>query len=150
MSRDSDRSKVYEAEWEVRTMLDRPGTLTIHGSVIAVPEERKFGRVEDVQRYVDAVREHIGYKPEIKVRKRKGNTKATYQYGLNTIAVPDADWSLREIVILHEIAHALAGPAGQSHGPRFRTNFVALMERVLGPEAGFLVRVAYGERGLTA
>lgn len=149
--RDSDRAKVYAAEQEVRRMLAVPGFIKMYGTLVPVPDERKFGAVADVQVYVDRVLQHIGHDTPITVRTRKGHKAATYSAMKQEIAIPDSDrWALREVVVLHEVAHHLSRGSDQSHGPEFRSAFCNLLESVLAPEARFLLQVAFFERGLTA
>ncbi len=47
---------------------------------------------------------------------------------------------MREVVILHEIAHHLT-PGGDAHGLKFRAAFLHLVTEIIGPEAGFALRV---------
>lgn len=146
--KDADKSEVYAAERSVRNLLDNPGTaIKLHGSTIMIPEERRFARIEDIQVYVDAVLKHIGKPYGIKVRTRKGDKFAHYEPWTNTIAVPDNAWARREVVVLHEVAHALS--SGDGHGPKFRAAFVELMGATLGPEASFILSSAFFENGLT-
>jgi putative metallohydrolase (TIGR04338 family) len=121
-----------------------------YGTSFRTPDERKFARVEDIQRYVDAVLAHVGHDRPVKVRVRKGITKAHYEHYNETIAIPENPWAMREIVVLHEIAHHLTKYSEPAHGPEFRSAFCDLLERVLCPEARFLLQVAFFERGLTA
>lgn len=148
--RDSERSKTYDAENEVLSILLGQGTVEMFGSRFAIPDERKFSDIAGVQRYVDAVMDHIGQPKSITVRERKGQTKAHYEPLKQVIAVPvGARWALREMVILHEIAHHITPSDLPSHGREFRRNFSELAGKVLAPEAEFFLRVAFGERGLT-
>lgn len=149
--RDSDRAAVYRAENAVRLLLDSPGeTVTINGLPVVVPDERKFGRIEDVQRYVDAVLKHIDCDRPITVRSRRGTQKAHYEFATQVIAIPEDDrWAMREIVLLHEIAHHLT-PTAAAHGPEFRHTFCNLLEQVLAPEARFMLQLAFWSEGLTA
>ena len=150
MSRDSDRSKVYDAENELRYILKRQGTIEMHGTHIAIPDERKFSNVEDVQRFVDAVLDHIGEERVVTVRKRAGQRRAHYEPQARVIAVPvDDTWALRESVVLHEVAHHLTAVDAPDHGQEFRRNLCDLLEKVLAPEARYLLQVAFFERGLT-
>lgn len=144
--RDTDRHKVYEAGWELEKILELPRTtIELCGSTFLVPDERKFGQVADIQRFVDAALEHVGSKRPVHVRVRKGQAKAHYQLG--EIAIPEQRrWAMREAVVLHELAHHLA--PGQAHGPEFRKQFVNLLDTVLAPEAGQMLRFLYWERGL--
>ena len=65
-----------------------------------------------------------------------------------TIAVPDRQttWALRELVVLHEIAHHLCR-ADPPHGPEFVATFCELAEAVMGPEVGHVLRVVYAKEG---
>ena len=148
--RDSERSKTYDAENEVLAILLGQGTVEMFGSRFAIPDERKFSDIAGVQRYVDAVMDHVGQPKSITVRERKGQTKAHYEPLNQVIAVPvGTRWALREMVILHEIAHHLTPNDLPSHGREFRRNLSELAGKVLAPEAEFFLRVAFGERGLT-
>jgi putative metallohydrolase (TIGR04338 family) len=161
--RDAQRSKVYAAEGFVRTLFDRAaehGTRTIDffGASLTLPPEARFGSVDGVARYVDevlalpAVVQRWPAAGELAVRSRRGATAAHYENadGAATIAVPDrrpADWALRELVVLHEIAHHLH-PIGPAHGPGFVATLCALAELVMGPEVGHVLRVVYAKEGV--
>ncbi len=149
--RDTFRTKVYEAEDEVARMFERPGSvIEMFGTQICVPDERRFGRVSDADAFVKKVYAFLGYEYPPEVVVRKGQTKATYNRSSHTIRIPDqTTWALREMVVLHEVAHALTPPEFAAHGREFRSNFCDLLEKVLAPEARFLVQVAYFDRGLT-
>lgn len=149
MVRDTEKQKTYTAEYTVRNVLDNPGTINMFGMVINVPEERRFSNVDDVQRYVDAVMVHIGRDEKLTVRARKGQNFAHYSRDNKEIAVPEKErWALRELVVLHEVAHHLTSENVASHGPEFRGNLCKLLGEVLGHEAQFLLQVEYGEAGL--
>ena len=139
---------VYDAEFELRFMLENGGAVEAYGSTLTLPIERKFGDIDGVQRYVDLVWE--GDNPPA-VRPRRGNTAAHYSRSKHEIAVPDHvgsqhSWAMRELVILHEIAHAMT--RGDSHGARFCGVFVDLVSRFIGPEAGFILMAGLSERGV--
>ena len=157
---DFQRSRVYSAEQTVRRMLDRSAqfpTVEMYGSQISLPVERKFGSVEAVDGYVTAVcrlRQIQEAWPNAlavpTVRERRGQTKAHYEASTATIAIPPRDgdraWALRELVVLHELAHHL--DPGNGHGPTFATTFLDLVGEVMGPEAAFLLRTAMHECGV--
>jgi putative metallohydrolase (TIGR04338 family) len=86
----------------------------------------------------------------VRVRARAGAARAEYEFATHTIAVPPhrvgGRWAMRELVVLHELAHHLAGEAG--HGPVFVARLVHLVEELIGPEAGFLLRSALLEAGV--
>jgi putative metallohydrolase (TIGR04338 family) len=49
------RSAVYSAEDQWSAVLDRGGVVDFFGSRIDVPQQRRFGDLASVRRYVDAV-----------------------------------------------------------------------------------------------
>ncbi|MGW5387756.1 TIGR04338 family metallohydrolase [Nocardia sp. NPDC003963] len=158
--RDSQRAKVYDAEQLVRSIFDRAAefgqrTVEVHGSRLTLPVERKFASVDSVQRYCDRVlgldwvrARWTSAKIPVRVRSRAGNIAAHYEAADAVLAVPlhrgdSAAWALRELVVLHELAHHLApDPAAEAaHGTRFCGRYVDLVEGVIGPEAALLLRI---------
>lgn len=140
----------YDAEHELQFMLSNGGAVHAYGSTFTLPEERKFGTIENVQTYVNKVYEFLGKANPPEVRARRGETQAHYEHYTHRIAVPEHrgsqhSWAMREVVVLHEIAHSLA-PAG--HGPEWAGTFIDLVARVIGEEAGFLLRAAMSKRGV--
>ena len=171
MSRDIRRSQVYAAEAQVARIvdsrLDYP-TIQLFGSEVVVPDDRKFGDLDSVQRYVDAV---LGLNwvierwpgeaaRSVSVRPRRGARRAHYEPATATIALPPFEvgggWGLRELVVLHELAHHLAEPdppnlsdaVEPAHGPEFAATMLTLVGELLGPEAEFLLRTTYLENGV--
>lgn len=154
---------MYAAEEFVRTLFDRAAqygspTVDFFGAQLTLPPEGRFGSVASVQRYVDevlalpAVRQRWPAAAPLRVRPRRAATAAHYEYrdGAGVVAVPDrdtADWALRELVVLHEVAHHLC-PAGPPHGPQFVATFCELAELVMGPELGHVLRVVYAKEGV--
>jgi putative metallohydrolase (TIGR04338 family) len=161
--RDSQRAKVYAAEEFVRTLFDRAAqhqspAVEFFGTQLTLPPEGRFGSVAAVQRYVDdvlalsAVRQRWPSVSPLRVRARRAATAAHYESsdGAGIIAVPDrdtADWALRELVVLHEVAHHLC-QAEPPHGPEFVATICALTELVMGPELGHVLRVVYAKEGV--
>jgi putative metallohydrolase (TIGR04338 family) len=161
--RDSQRSKVYAAEEFVRTLFDRAAehespVVEFFGTQLTLPPEARFGSVASVQRYVDevlaipAVRQHWPDALPLRVRSRRAATAAHYENhdGAGIIAVPDrdtADWALRELVVLHEVAHHVC-QAQPPHGPEFVATICRLTELVMGPELGHVLRVVYAKEGV--
>jgi putative metallohydrolase (TIGR04338 family) len=84
---------------------------------------------------------------KVTVRQRKGVTRAHYERGLGTIAVPDDKWALRESVILHELAHHFGGVG---HGPEFVDTLLELIRAVMGVQAQLALRVLFGDSGVHA
>ncbi|AHH22265.1 hypothetical protein NONO_c75100 [Nocardia nova SH22a] len=156
--RDSQRARVYDAEGLVRRIFDRAeefGTRTIelHGSTLTLPIERKFASVESVQSYAERVlalnwirRQWNRAAEPLTVRARAGVTAAHYEAGRAMLAVPlhtgGTAWALRELVILHELAHHLEPPDADHapHGPEFCARYLELVDGIIGPEAALLLR----------
>jgi putative metallohydrolase (TIGR04338 family) len=162
-NRDFQRAKVYAAEEFVRTMFDRAAeygspTVDFFGTQLTLPPEGRFGSVASVQRYVDdvlalpAVRQQWPEVSPPRVRARRAATAAHYENhdGAGVIAVPDrdtADWAMRELVVLHEVAHHLCR-AQPAHGAEFVATMCTLTALVMGPELGHVLRVVYGKEGV--
>ncbi len=162
-ARDSQRSRVYAAEEFVRTLFDRAAqhssrTIDFFGAQLTLPPEGRFASMASVQRYVDevlalpAVTARWQAPGPLVVRPRRAATAAHYESAGDTgvIAVPDrsrADWAMRELVLLHEIAHHLT-PEGPAHGPGFVATFCELAAVVMGPEVGHVLRVVYAKEGV--
>ncbi|OBK15821.1 TIGR04338 family metallohydrolase [Mycobacterium asiaticum] len=161
--RDSQRAKVYAAEDFVRTMFDRAvergsPSVEFFGTLLTLPPEGRFASVASVQRYVDdvlnlpAVRDEWPGVSALRVRARRAASAAHYENrdGTGIIAVPDrstADWAMRELVILHEVAHHLCQHP-PPHGPDFVATMCTLAELVMGPEVGHVLRVVYAKEGV--
>ena len=161
--RDSQRAKVYAAEGFVRTLFDRAAehgspAVEFFGTQLTLPPEGRFGSVASVQRYVDdvlalpAVRQRWPGVAPLRVRARRAASAAHYEnrYGAGVIAVPDraaAEWALRELVVLHEVAHHLCR-AEPPHGPEFVATICELAELVMGPELGHVLRTVYAKEGV--
>ena len=154
--RDTQRAKVYAAEEFARTLFDRAAehgnrVVEFFGTQLTLPPEARFATVAAVQRYVDDVLAHVGADRPLKVRARRGVSAAHYERTEDgaTIAVPDrrSTWALRELVVLHEIAHHLSD-AEPPHGPEFVAAFCELAEGVMGPEVGHVLRVVYAKEGV--
>jgi putative metallohydrolase (TIGR04338 family) len=160
--RDTQRSKVYAAEEFVRTLFDRAAergnpAVDFFGTQLTLPPEARFASVDSVRRYVGdvlslpAVRARWPTAEPLMVRGRRGVTAAHYEDDgtVATIAVPDRQttWALRELVVLHEIAHHLSR-AQPPHGPEFVAAFGELAATVMGPEVGHVLRVVYAKEGV--
>ena len=126
------------------------------GTLLTLPPEARFGSVAAVQRYLDdvltlaPVRQRWPAVAPLTVRTRRGVTAAHYEHrsGVGVIAVPDrATWAMRELVILHELAHHLCG-AAPPHGPQFVDTLCTLTGLVMGPEVGHVLRVVYAREGV--
>lgn len=158
--RDSERQMTYDAEYSVRRVLEMEGQrMVVHGTTLTIPVERRFGTLESVQTYVDLVltlnwvqRDYPRAEIPVTVRKRRGDTAAHYERWNSVIAVPDkgyglAGWAMREIVILHELAHHLQDDGG-GHTASFRGIFATFVTEIISPEIGWLLMVRFQEQGL--
>ncbi|MEK8074071.1 TIGR04338 family metallohydrolase [Rhodococcoides navarretei] len=163
-ARDAQRAAVYDAEQLVRTMFDRAEERDIRvvhvmGSQLTLPVERKFASIDSVQAYVDAVLALdwvAATWPDagrvITVRARSGSAAAHYETDTATIAVPlhrgNSAWALRELVVLHELAHHFADENEQQHGGAFVDRYITLVSEIVGFEAGFVLRAMMAENGV--
>lgn len=160
---DRQRGRVYEAESVMHRLIDRRTDFPVveaYGSRVVVPDDRKFGDIDAVQRYADAVLA-LGWVRRaaparaalrVRVRARAGATKAEYEVLTRTIAVPThrigGGWAMRELVVLHELAHHLT--RGTDHGPEFVAMLLNLVAELVGTEAEFLLRSALLDAGASA
>jgi putative metallohydrolase (TIGR04338 family) len=162
--RDQQRARVYAAESLVCRIYDRANQahnmfVELHGSTITLPTERRFASVESMQHYADRVlalawvqaawpeRAHV----PVTVCARRGQGRAHYERITATIAIPPYErnkaWAMRELVVLHELAHHLAPDGVAPHGPEFTQDQLTLVTEIVGPEAGLLLRTAMHESG---
>jgi len=160
--RDSQRSRVYDAEHLVHRIFDRSvdfPVIDVVGSRITLPIERKFGSIDAVQRYVDGVlaldwvgRTWTRASVPVLVRERSGASQAHYERAGAVMAVPGhragSAWALRELVILHELAHHLADDVEIAHGGAFVERLLDLVDGIVGPEAALLLRVTMLDVGV--
>lgn len=161
---DRERQRTYDAEKIVRRMSEREGSkVELFGTTITWPAELRFGHIDHVAAYVRNIESSDWYRATfpkasqspVKVRHRKGDKWAHYDGGTQTIAINAPDnktgWAMREIVVLHELAHhvdSLEDMGGESHGPEFRGVFCFLVSQVIGPEAGWILSVTFFDVGL--
>jgi putative metallohydrolase (TIGR04338 family) len=160
--RDFQRSRVYDAEHLVHRIFDRSGqfpVIEVAGSRLTLPIERRFGSIDAVQRYsdqllaLDQIRQRWNRAAvPVVVRERAGAAQAHYQRVGSVMAVPGhrsgSAWAMRELVILHELAHHLAPDVEVAHGGTFVERMIALVDEIIGPEAGFLLRVTMADVGV--
>lgn len=162
--RDVGRAAFYAAERLVHNLFDRAGvahTATLAGTTVTLPPEAKFASVDSVRNYVDdvlalpSVRERfVRAGVPVTVRARKGFRAAEYRRSTPVgpeIAIPyrgEGAWALRELVVLHEVAHHLDGSGGPAHGAEFAQTLIDVVGLVLGPEAAFAFRVIFADSGI--
>lgn len=154
MSRDSQRQHVYDAEhalqhfYDTAVQIDNP-VITLRGITLTLPPEARFASIESIQTYVDRVRAlpSLAHHPRaaipVTVRARQGDRKAHYENSRAVIAIPDTlgSWAMRELVVLHELAHHFAW--GDGHGARFAAAELDILGAVLGPEVELAQRILF-------
>lgn len=151
--RDSQRERVYQAEFRLRDLYDAAVKIDsyevkLDGIRLQLPPEGKFGCIDSMQRYVDRVM------PGVCVRARKGDRLAHAEPWHRVIAIPaDRDrWACREIVVLHELAHIATrsdhAHGTAAHGPEFVSTFTDLLSATMGPEVGLAYRLLCSHNGL--
>jgi putative metallohydrolase (TIGR04338 family) len=164
--RDSQRQRLYDAEQQVRRQLELAAagarTVTVGSSSIVLPLEVRFGSLEAVQRYCDAVRGATEFQRRfpraaaapLRVRARRGDRHAHYE-APDTIALHQPEqgsaWALRELVVLHELAHHAAQhdlPGEPPHGPAYAGAFLCVVADAMGPETGLLLTSALADHGV--
>ncbi len=144
---DRSRGAVYHAEDTLASVMRRPHrAVRIARQVLLLPPERHFTSLEEIQQFVDRVLADprtLGRHPglgSVRVVSRRGFRRATYAQGV--ISIPAADprgrWALTGSVVLHEVAHHLAGEPG--HGTLFRAALLHLHAEHTAPEAATLLR----------
>lgn len=157
MTRDSQRQRVYDAENGLRRMYNAAveignPVVTVGGITLTLPPEARFASIESIQSYVDRVRalpsiaaNHPRAGIPVTVRARQGDSRAHYENARAVIAIPDnlGSWAMRELIVLHELAHHLAW--GDQHGSRFAAAFLDLLGAVLGPEVELALRVLFDQ-----
>ena len=119
---DTQRKMVYRAEQLLRSQLDRePG------------KERRFEDLAQVRGYLQKLCRQLGVETP-GVTTRRGDRKATYVRYKQEIRLHLGGnrWALRELVVLHELAHHLTPGELPSHGPYFCRTFLSLGEQRLG------------------
>lgn len=164
--RDSQRQRLYDAEQQVRRQLEFAAagarTITVASSTLVLPLEMRFGSLDGAQRYIDGIQATDAFgrlfpnaaAVPLRLRARRGDRSAHYEPP-DTIALHEPQhgtgWSLRELVVLHEVAHHAAHhdlAPETAHGPRYAGAFVRLVGDVLGLETGLLLTTAFAEHGV--
>ena len=157
--RDYQRQRLYDAEDILRTFYDRAEEsgnpmVTMKGFTVTLPPEAKFGSVESLQTYVDRVLDHprvidaVGTRSRVTVQAKKEHQalhRATYSKGRILIPNGRNRWAMREVVVLHELAHHCSH---DRHGPNFAAAFLSLLGAVMGPEVELICRVLFDDGGV--
>lgn len=168
-SRDHQRGALYDAERRLRRVLDRAHEYPmaeVAGSRIVIPVERKFADLASMQTYVDLVlarpwpefpRMNISHVAVVPKPEYTEQNHAVYTGGailVPLLAVNPATgtrWAMRELVVLHELAHHamfVHRPGAAHHGAEFAGAFRTLVAGMMGPEAGLLFDVIFRDGGV--
>lgn len=149
---DRHRGVVYHAEDQVARVVASPHRrVRIGRQILTLPVDPPFGDLASMQLFVDEVlageaAQALWPAPAqpvapVTVRASRGFRRATYHD--HVISIPLADprgrWAMTRAVLVHEVAHHLAGEPG--HGPRFRAALVTLYRAHLGAAAAELLMV---------
>jgi putative metallohydrolase (TIGR04338 family) len=135
-------------------------SIRVAGSVLTVPPEQVFRDLAAVRRYAGElataapVAARWPQAAAVGFRSRRGAQRAHYDRSTHVIALPLAErggsWALRELVVLHELTHAVTAGADPPHGPDFAAAYLELVEIAAGAEAAFLLRHAFHHLGVRA
>lgn len=166
---DRQRAGLYEAERRLRRMLDRAHeypVAQVAGSRITLPVERKFADLPSMQTYVDLVlaqdwpefpRLGISRVPVVPSPEAADQNSAMYTGGRIQVPVRATNpatgtrWAMREVVVLHELAHHamfVHRPGVPHHGAEFAGAFRTLLVGMMGPEMTLLFDVIFRDGGV--
>lgn len=150
---DPQKARVYGSEQQVRRVFDLARTtgsplINLCNSQMVLPDEVLFGSLAGAEKYLHRVQSTDWYTERwpdsrpVSVRQRKGNQKAHYQHD-GVIALHDTQqrgqaWAMRELVVLHELAHHVTRPY-EAHGAEFCGAFIHLVSNAMGGVAGLLL-----------
>ena len=156
MAATKEKHLVYNTEFEIRHLLETAEKREVwsydfYGHKMQLPRERNFADVESIQRYVAAVCDLSQVRatfPSLRtpeVVERRGGRFADYVPLKNQIRIHTRErnqrWAMREVVVLHELAHACS--PGDSHGKNFRGAFVYLVGEAMGPELATIMSAMF-------
>lgn len=160
--RDTQRQRLYDAEQQVSAQLAYAAAgarmVEVAGSTLTLPLEVRFGRFQAAEDYVSAVQASAAFatrfpraaEAPLRVRRRAGKQAAHYEWP-DTVALHEDGESLRELVVLHEIAHHAQHhdlPPGPAHGPAFAGALLWIVGSAMGPEAALLLTTAFVDHGV--
>lgn len=148
---DRGRSAVYAAEDQVGAVLARGGRFDFHGSQLDLPQQRRFGDLSSVQRYLAEVRTcswGAGDVPSPRVTSRRGPTRASWS-APDVIRLPAQAWAMTELVVLHEYGHHVTWhrEGRTAHDRAFCGIMHDLVSGALGEAAGLLLWASYDAAG---
>jgi putative metallohydrolase (TIGR04338 family) len=139
--RDTQRSKVYNAEMAVRLEM----------AMVSRNAGVELRSVAQLQRYVDKVlaRKRVAAKYPRPVRRgilvKDGRGRRAACGGYGSVSLPL--WARTEQVVLHEVAHCLVG-GGQNHNWQFAECALFLVREVMGVEAADILKASYRQHNV--
>jgi putative metallohydrolase (TIGR04338 family) len=158
MIRDSQKSALYASETLLSGLFDRclkydNPTVEVEGVTLDLPPEGKFADIASLQTYCDKVCKLMKVEAVHVEAHRNQHGNAFYQSAGRRIVIPDGQnrWALRELVVLHELAHHVTWVQNldaAAHGPEFVANYITMLERVMAPQAGLAARLVYAANGV--
>ena len=129
----------------------------IYGAQAEAPEGRTFTSVEEMQSYVDSLRDTVWWQRHysnvlrIEVYDRPTGKKDSVGswVPLNAAGVIEIG-NPRERTVLHEVAHVLAAArfGSKAHDPYFARIFLELVAHVMGSEAFVALHAAFDKHGI--
>lgn len=128
-SRDSQKTKVYRAEWAIKGKINGRELDTIEQMREFLNESWDALDLKKGQ-YTNA-RQQIR-KPTIKYHSKTGACTA---YHAGWIGMSKLDWAANRLTILHEMAHFLC-PHSELHGAMFTRTLLDLVTKFISPEVG--------------
>ena len=103
---DADKIHAYAVEDELAVVLDNGGPYDFYGSTLDVHADKKFQNTSEVKFYVNIWAGQMGMMVPPRVRRSRRGNRAAYRGLTHTISLPPEAWSMRSLVVIHELAHA--------------------------------------------
>lgn len=148
---DLSLATVYAAEDQVLNLITRGGIVDFYGSVLDLSECRvrsyepwQIGFMQGVVNglYEKHRDDRVPERPPV-LRLSKRAVDACYRSGKHTITLPLQPWAWNDLVLCHEVAHALTVTMSRgnrtAHNYDWRKMYTSLVSEVIGPEAGLLL-----------
>lgn len=97
------------------------------------------------RKYVQELRSGSYARVGVTDGRRRRSACASYRLGVPTVTLPK--WARHEYVMLHELAHLIAGLSNE-HNPKFATVLLKLVRRELGKEQAEKLLAAFSFQGV--
>lgn len=142
---------IYANERLVERMLRDGGTVEFHGSMLWLGDCRIRMYEPDQQPLLSGIVAGLYGKhrqegrpvvaPTLRIS-RKAYRRAWYSRASHEIVLPAMRWSMNDMVVAHEVAHACTGGGHNqrsAHGRQWRAAYAAVASDLIGPAAGLLL-----------